>query len=742
MKPTLRRAIRWAGRSWPAVSGAGVVALLLTGNFESMVDLGLVEVGVLGVLVVAIAVATIKRIRREAREQTHGPWQEVELGALLVVATYAMIHPVGGVHGPLYPLLYFLAAFLAAHLPTPGVAGVVALAIAIDAALFTSEGILRSQLPIFLVHAIFLLLFSLLARLIFAGQVASQRAEARLARQEKARLEAETARLVRVRHAAGQADRMKDEEWTNAAIAEVSQAIDNALEVAEVALATHSIAVFLLPDEGELLRSPGRETFLRLHEARSTGAPLRIDPFDSREGLIGASMRRLAPMRLCGELKGVNWYEAPTPVRSVALVPLVDRRRSEVYAEGEPGEGRVQGVLLADRLEAREFTEDDERVLVATSREVLRAIEAERVMGYIRRARDEKEFFFRSMEKLNRAHARAEVASSTIEILGDERMLALDFIALTTTRLELDTNKRVHRIERIATTLKLDRLEGHEFADNHLHVATVVRQGAPFWSNEPKVLEKMHPFDASAQLRGLRSVLICPLFVYSKEDRQKKEVLGTVVCGSRRRGHLDAELKGLIQAVAEQAGQALLRARLYEEQEEAATTDGLTKLMNHRTFQTRLDEELQRLGRQAQGLALILCDIDHFKMVNDVYGHAVGDLVLAGVASILRRTVRNTDVVARHGGEEFAILLTPTDDDGAREVAEKLRRAVEAHAFQTDLGRLRCTMSFGVATAKPGGQTAKKALFEAADSSLYESKRRGRNRVTMWGEEQEPAAGA
>jgi len=741
MNPRLRRAVRWAGRSWPALSGAGVVALLLAGGFESMARLGWMEIGLLGVLVAAIAISTVKRIRRESREQPHGPWQEVELGALLVVAVYAMIFPVEGVRSPLYPLLYFLVAFLAAHLPVLGAAGLTALAIAIDAALFASKGMLGAQLSIFLVHSIFLVLFAFLSKLVFAGQIASQRAEARLARQEKARLHAETARLVRVRHAAGKADRLEDEEWANAAIAEVSQAIDNALEVAEVALGTHSVAVFLFPDEGDLVRAPGKDGYLRLHEARSAGAPLRIDAFDSREGLIGASLRRLVPMRLCGELKGITWYEEPASVKSVAFVPLVDRRRNEAPAEGETGEGRVRGILVADRLEAKEFTEDDEKVLVATSREVLRAIEAERVMGYIRRARDEQEFFFRSMEKLNRAQTRAEVAASTVEILGDERMLALDFIALTTTRFDLDKNKRVHRIERISTTLKVEELEGHEFGDNHLHVATVVRQGTPFWSNEPKVLEKMHPFDAAAQLRGLRSVLIVPLFVYSKHDR-RKVVLGTVVCGSRRRGHLDTELKGLIRAVGEQAGQALLRAKLYEEQEEAATTDGLTKLMNHRTFQARLDEELQRLGRQTRGFALVLCDIDHFKMVNDVYGHAAGDLVLAGVAGILRRTVRNTDVVARHGGEEFAILLSPTDEDGAREVAEKLRRAIEAHVFHTDLGQLRCTMSFGVATADPGDPPAKKALFEAADGCLYDSKRAGRNRVTVAGESSDPAAGA
>ncbi|HEY0840879.1 MAG TPA: GAF domain-containing protein, partial [Vulgatibacter sp.] len=559
MTPGLRRSLRRVGRAWPALSACGVVGSLLVGGFRSLTELGWAEVGLLGVLVAAIAFSTVKRIRREALNQPHGPWEEVELGALLVVAVYAMIHPVGGIDSPLYPLLYLLTAFLAAFLPVLGAGGLTLLAVAIDAAVFGSSRSFPERLGTFLVHALFLVLFGLLSRLVFAGQIARQKAAARVAHQAKARVQAETARMVRVDRAAQREDDLEEKEWTDAAIAEVSQAIDNALEVAECALGTHSIAVFLLPGDGDSGKAAGREGFLRLHEARSTAGRLRLDAFDAREGLIGASMRRQAPMRLCGDLKGVNWYEDPTPVRSVVFVPLIDRRRQESAAGGE--EGRVRGILVADRLEARAFTEDDERLLEATSREVLRAIEAERVMGFIRQARDEKEFFFRSMAKLNQAQTLAEVAGSTIEVLSDDKKLALDFIAFTTTREDHDKGRATHRVERIGGNMKgTEALQGYEFADNHLHVATVVRQGTPFYGTEPKGLEKLHPFDGSAQVRGLRSVLIVPLFVYTHDRR--KEVLGTVVCGSKRRGHLDAELKGLIRAVAEQAGQALLRARL------------------------------------------------------------------------------------------------------------------------------------------------------------------------------------
>ena len=107
------------------------------------------------------------------------------------------------------------------------------------------------------------------------------------------------------------------------------------------------------------------------------------------------------------------------------------------------------------------------------------------------------------------------------------------------------------------------------------------------------------------------------------------------------------------------------RRALEDKLQQHATTDGLTGLLNHRTFMARLDEVLAQAERYGRRAALVLCDIDHFKSVNDTYGHPVGDVVLRGVAQTLAREARNTDLVARYGGEEFAILMPETDAAGA-----------------------------------------------------------------------------
>ncbi len=153
-------------------------------------------------------------------------------------------------------------------------------------------------------------------------------------------------------------------------------------------------------------------------------------------------------------------------------------------------------------------------------------------------------------------------------------------------------------------------------------------------------------------------------------------------------------------------------------------TDHLTGLFNRRSFDNRLHTEVDRSLRYGSPLSLIMMDIDHFKDINDDYGHDIGDRVLVSVAEILRKNTRVTDTVARWGGEEFIILMTETDQARAAYAAEKLRKTIEEHTFYNGI---KLTMSFGVAQWL---QIASKNLwFRRADRALYQAKAAGRNRV-------------
>jgi diguanylate cyclase (GGDEF)-like protein len=155
--------------------------------------------------------------------------------------------------------------------------------------------------------------------------------------------------------------------------------------------------------------------------------------------------------------------------------------------------------------------------------------------------------------------------------------------------------------------------------------------------------------------------------------------------------------------------------------------DGLTGIHNKRYFVEQLDRELSRATRHGRPLTLVICDIDHFKRVNDEFGHLAGDHVLKEAAQLLRSRIRPDDVIARYGGEEIAIILPETDLAGGVRIAEDLRKMIAAEIFVFEDDDIDVTISCGVAQLDPKWRSHE--FVRAADQRLYDAKRAGRNRV-------------
>jgi len=168
-----------------------------------------------------------------------------------------------------------------------------------------------------------------------------------------------------------------------------------------------------------------------------------------------------------------------------------------------------------------------------------------------------------------------------------------------------------------------------------------------------------------------------------------------------------------------------------------ASTDSLTEVLNRRAFMERMEQEINRSFRENLPLSLILADIDHFKSVNDRYGHQVGDLVLQRFVSKLTESSRPYDFVGRYGGEEFVICLPGSTDSQARTVAERMRKSVEDMKIMLpdSSQSVRITTSFGVVTLRLELEDNVDSLIGRADDALYKAKREGRNRVCAAGEE-------
>jgi diguanylate cyclase (GGDEF)-like protein len=171
-----------------------------------------------------------------------------------------------------------------------------------------------------------------------------------------------------------------------------------------------------------------------------------------------------------------------------------------------------------------------------------------------------------------------------------------------------------------------------------------------------------------------------------------------------------------------------IEAQYHEEIYRLTIIDGLTQVFNKRYLLEFLDREMARCLRHGRSLSLVIFDIDHFKKINDSFGHLAGDYVLRELASALKSRIRKEECFARYGGEEFALVLPETGHENTVFLADKLRKIIEQHQFVFEGKRIPVTFSGGVADLAPGHADAL-AFIKAADARLYEAKHRGRNQV-------------
>jgi two-component system cell cycle response regulator len=251
---------------------------------------------------------------------------------------------------------------------------------------------------------------------------------------------------------------------------------------------------------------------------------------------------------------------------------------------------------------------------------------------------------------------------------------------------------------------------------------------AEVWaSRRPVLLRTLLPADATLLASALPDAVNVMVIPMSAEGTPVGALV--VELGEGVAGRLERRVLSVAEQLASHAGLALSSAWLLEEVGRLAVTDSLTGLANRRALEREATRFTARAVRRGEPLSLVMLDVDHFKALNDTFGHQTGDEVLREVALTLQRAARSEDIVARYGGEEFAVLMPGCDEDEAAAAAERLRRAV-----QDDGSSPPVTISGGVATYTPGGDGTPLDLHDllrGADLALYVSKRGGRNRVSL-----------
>jgi diguanylate cyclase (GGDEF)-like protein/putative nucleotidyltransferase with HDIG domain len=250
----------------------------------------------------------------------------------------------------------------------------------------------------------------------------------------------------------------------------------------------------------------------------------------------------------------------------------------------------------------------------------------------------------------------------------------------------------------------------------------VAANGIPMRSDDPgRDLEWARPGPSGG---GFRSVLATPL-------QREREIIGVITLYHSDKQAFTEDHQRLLSIVARQASMAIENAREFERTKESALTDNLTGLPNARCLYMLLEQEISRAQRQQQSFSILSLDLDDFKSVNDTFGHQAGDQTLCDLAAIFQRAVREYDVVARHAGDEFFVVLPATDREQARTIADRIQAAVADHRARyrnNTMARLR--VSVGVAAFPEDAQDVP-GLIAAADAAMYADKRANQQHIVL-----------
>jgi two-component system, cell cycle response regulator len=698
------------GRVFRAVLAFGVCAAFLflfwRGWFPDLrlpgADLRRVAAAAVLTLLLAYKISARVRIAERRRTPRREAISDAEVGLLLLTTVYLLLAFSGGVVSSIYPLVYAVVSFLvtfhrlAVGLPLAGAA------IGFEAVLSFGPTAAPEAAAAFPGHAGFIAVFALLNVVFLHAEVARQRRERRRHLEGEVAAMREEARDFRlISTALSNESRVRSraeeqEKLSAGSIQTIHQQLYYNLDLLRSALELQTCALLWLDESGERLK---------VKELCTESTHVVEGAIGAGEGVLGAILKELRPFVLeAPRLSLLPYYSGPATVGAFVGVPVVEGRAA-------------RGVLVGDRAGERPFDDAALALMASAADQVVRVVQSERVFQAVERSKDEHERFYRASAELNRALTLDEVY--TAAITGARGVCEFDLAAIAT----YDARRGSHTIRCVVGELA-EKLLGttHKDPSSIASMAAKNKLALPAGGEwrERDVPVFSHPM----RIKDHESLLVLPLLV-------KDEVIGTFTVAAKRAGAFPSDRREMLGVIANQVAISMQNARMYEVVEEQATTDGLTGLVNHRTFQERFTAMLGRADRRTFAVSLLLTDIDHFKKVNDTYGHPTGDEVLRRVAVILKASARKIDIVARYGGEEFAIVLEGTDRAGALQLAERIRQEVAQQSFASPQGAFQVTLSLGVA-CYPDDARDKAEIIARADQSLYAAKHGGRNRTVCY----------
>jgi two-component system cell cycle response regulator len=494
------------------------------------------------------------------------------------------------------------------------------------------------------------------------------------------------------------------ESFSRQTIEKINASFEMQLEMIRQALGLNTVAV--------LWPSPTDDE-LRLRYLATSRQDVDPGPYPTGTGVIGA----LSGDRKKCELAGVRPSHPSLPYyrENEGVGAIMVLRIPPSGSEGEVEEMRRTGLLCADRESDEAWSDRERQVLEMAAAKLGLEIATSRMLLNKDRERSMVHRLYLGLRELNSGLSLESVFSASLKAVKTQ--VPAEMVALC---LQDGDQHKVVQIEGPAT----EKLLGQSFPLDAGLVGQALKTGRTLPAGG-RYLGAAPIFANDQTCKDYGSLLVIPL------PDENNSPLGCLVVAAAEDGVFTKNRQKILELIATQVAIKIELGQAHEKLGLMATTDGLTGLANHRAFQNGYDVMLDRAKRTGTPLCLLMGDLDHFKNINDKFGHPFGDHVLQKVAAVLADTVRTVDLAARYGGEEFALLLENCDAEGGHMLAERIREKIQQLDLIHEDQPLTVTISTGIAVF-PANGTEKTLLVERADRALYQAKREGRNQTVVW----------
>ncbi|MBI2061747.1 MAG: diguanylate cyclase [Nitrospirae bacterium] len=647
----------------------------------------------------------------------HPSWAgQIDQAAGLGISMRVMIQALGGFESPFYPVLYLAMAFGSAVFSVPVVLGLAGFVVGMEHVHDWAAGTWSAHYPGEVVRQLMTVAFAFLPGFfLHQERKGRQASQIRLRAFEK---EAQFFDFLRFtepgngRHALEKISKSSRERDLVAILSDGDRPLEELTNYLFEKLKPNTAAVFMVDNTRESVW---------LRKWKSAGNHLDIcHPIPLRDSIFAWPYNQKKNLYI-PDVKSpdvLQYYTEPPPVRSLLCSPVtVDEE--------------VAGFIVLDSLEGDAFESQQDALMGLSRAYAAHAVRTLKSMQYIHQEGIVFSTFNQASQRISSSLNPREIAKAVGEVV--KGVLECDVVALA---IYETVPERIAIYHPIGLKLIQGRSRGHAQEEGE---PIVIRPGEGIigWTIDHKepfpkftVDDRMALLGDEVRLEEIRSFTCLPLNL-------KEQCHGALLVGSYEKNYLDARDLHILRNIVSQTALAVAHSKSYREKEMQSLTDGLTTLYNRRYFLEALEREIDRVERFPEEFTVLLMDLDHFKRVNDTFGHAAGDLVLKKVARQLKSSTRRIDTIARYGGEEFgAILVNTVEKEGAR-FADRIRREVSQLSFPVaelgvaGKGVVQLSASIGV-SAFPHDARSSKELVDRADKALYYAKNTGRDRVSTY----------